>query len=85
MVCPMHVVRQGIRESITQALSRDGVVFKYDISLPVQELYTIVEEMSERVDGLANVCLGFGHMGDGEGQWHAQHSTDTDSTDTHST
>jgi FAD/FMN-containing dehydrogenase len=55
----------GIRESITQALSRDGVVFKYDISLPVKELYTIVEEMSARVDGLANVCLGFGHMGDG--------------------
>jgi len=54
-----------IRESITLAISKDGTVYKYDVSLPVTQLYSLVEEMREKVGHLANVCSGYGHLGDG--------------------
>ncbi|EDQ89466.1 uncharacterized protein MONBRDRAFT_25135 [Monosiga brevicollis MX1] len=54
-----------VRERITEGLQHDGVVYKYDISLPVQHLYSLVEAMRPRVADLATRCVGFGHLGDG--------------------
>lgn len=53
-----------IREGITEALSKAGAVYKYDLSLPVEQLYNIVEEMQLRLGKSAKV-MGYGHLGDG--------------------
>lgn len=59
-----------LRESISEALSRAGAVYKFDISLPVSLMYDIVEEMRTRfvpqteTSQNVEVC-GFGHLGDG--------------------
>ena len=54
-----------IRESITTALKGDGVVYKYDVTLPIVQFYELVELMKERTEGLAITCCGYGHLGDG--------------------
>lgn len=53
-----------LRESVPEALQRSGVVYKYDLSIPVRDLYKLVEVMRQRLDGLASV-FGYGHLGDG--------------------
>ncbi|KAJ8918438.1 hypothetical protein NQ315_008135 [Exocentrus adspersus] len=54
-----------IRERITEALDRDGYVFKYDISLPIQNFYSLVPAMQERLGTSAKRICGYGHLGDG--------------------
>ncbi|XP_010437354.1 PREDICTED: D-2-hydroxyglutarate dehydrogenase, mitochondrial-like isoform X2 [Camelina sativa] len=53
-----------IREGITEALQKAGAVYKYDLSLPVEEIYNIVNDLRRRLGELANV-MGYGHLGDG--------------------
>ncbi|OAY66316.1 putative D-2-hydroxyglutarate dehydrogenase, mitochondrial [Ananas comosus] len=53
-----------IREGISEASVKLGAVYKYDLSLPVEKLYDIVEEMSQRLGDVAKV-VGYGHLGDG--------------------
>ncbi|CAN6222504.1 unnamed protein product [Urochloa humidicola] len=53
-----------IREGISEASVKVGAVYKYDLSIPVEKLYDIVEEMRCRLGGNAEV-LGYGHLGDG--------------------
>jgi FAD/FMN-containing dehydrogenase len=53
-----------VREGITAALSQAGAVYKYDVSLPLAQLYELVEVMRARLEGEALVT-GFGHLGDG--------------------
>ncbi|XP_020519912.1 D-2-hydroxyglutarate dehydrogenase, mitochondrial isoform X2 [Amborella trichopoda] len=53
-----------IREGIAEALMKAGAVYKYDLSLPIENLYKIVEEMRKRLGESAKV-LGYGHLGDG--------------------
>ncbi|EFA85427.1 Putative actin interacting protein [Heterostelium album PN500] len=55
-----------LRETITESLGKAGAVYKYDLSLPMDQFYNIVEVMKERLAGKNNsmVC-GFGHVGDG--------------------
>lgn len=55
----------ALRERITEALSRDGYVFKYDISLPVERLYDLVIDVRTRVGPCAKHVVGYGHLGDG--------------------
>ncbi|XP_057619004.1 D-2-hydroxyglutarate dehydrogenase, mitochondrial isoform X2 [Chionomys nivalis] len=55
----------ALRERITEALSRDGYVFKYDISLPVERLYDLVIDLRTRVGPRAKHVVGYGHLGDG--------------------
>jgi D-2-hydroxyglutarate dehydrogenase len=43
---------------------KEGAVYKYDLSLPVEKLYNLVEEMRTRIGNSAKV-IGFGHLGDG--------------------
>ncbi|CAH8385582.1 unnamed protein product [Eruca vesicaria subsp. sativa] len=53
-----------IREGITEALQKAGACYKYDLSLPVEEIYNIVNDLRGRLGNLANV-MGYGHLGDG--------------------
>jgi D-2-hydroxyglutarate dehydrogenase len=42
-----------------------GATYKYDLSMPVPEMYGLVEEMRERMTGLPVEVVGYGHVGDG--------------------
>ncbi|XP_007885179.2 D-2-hydroxyglutarate dehydrogenase, mitochondrial isoform X2 [Callorhinchus milii] len=55
----------GLREGITEALSHDGYIYKYDISLPLEKIYDIVVDMRERLGDKAKRVVGYGHIGDG--------------------
>ncbi|KAJ3176633.1 hypothetical protein HDU87_004961 [Geranomyces variabilis] len=67
----------NIRETITESLAKEGGNYKYDLSVPVAQLYDVVEEMQKQLaerglyaaDGSATGAVkhvvGFGHMGDG--------------------
>ncbi|WWD15829.1 hypothetical protein CI109_100253 [Kwoniella shandongensis] len=64
-----------IRELCPESLSKAGKAYKYDLSVPVEKMYSLVEKMRERLrdvgmlrdDGSGKVksVAGFGHMGDG--------------------
>ncbi|XP_041073154.1 D-2-hydroxyglutarate dehydrogenase, mitochondrial isoform X1 [Carcharodon carcharias] len=55
----------ALRERITEALVRDGFVYKYDISLPLERIYEIVIDMKNRLGMRAKRVVGYGHLGDG--------------------
>ena len=59
----------ALREGVSDAMTAAGFVFKYDVSLPHDRLYALVEECraSLRAKGLAAGALvaGYGHVGDG--------------------
>ncbi|KAH8919602.1 hypothetical protein BT69DRAFT_1266403 [Atractiella rhizophila] len=61
----------AIRESIAENGAKLGKVYKYDLSLPVREMYSVVEKMRKRFkehglgDDVIRRCIGFGHVGDG--------------------
>ena len=43
-----------------------GAVYKYDLSMPVSDMYTLVEEMRGRLQDVPDVIVaGYGHIGDG--------------------
>lgn len=62
------------REGITESLSHLGGTYKYDVSIPLNELYQLVEDCKERLTKAGLVgdddsfpvrdVLGYGHMGD---------------------
>lgn len=62
------------REGIPECLGHWGGVYKYDLSIPIQELYTLVEDTRERLtlaglvgDGENHPVVGvvgYGHIGD---------------------
>lgn len=55
-----------LRERIAESLTAAGAAYKYDVSLPVEKMYDLVEKAQEQVDDLDNVkAYGYGHMGDG--------------------
>ena len=57
----------SLRERIAEALLGDGYCFKYDISLPYESWYTIVEDLRERLKDTEMIrVVGYGHLGDGE-------------------
>ena len=39
---------------------------QFDVSLPLEVYYDLVEVMRERVQSLAVSCVGYGHVGDGK-------------------
>lgn len=41
-----------------------GAVYKYDLSLPPNDMYRLVEEMRSRMKHLPVTVVGYGHMGD---------------------
>lgn len=62
------------REGITESLGHWGGVYKYDLSIPINNLYTIVDDVRNRIEkfGLLGdtdehpvvTVTGYGHMGD---------------------
>ncbi|GAX81645.1 hypothetical protein CEUSTIGMA_g9073.t1 [Chlamydomonas eustigma] len=59
-----------IREVIAEACGRAGSVYKYDVSLPVQVMYQLVEAVQQRLASQLPhrqdiLTLGYGHVGDG--------------------
>ncbi|NXP48277.1 D2HDH protein, partial [Heliornis fulica] len=61
----IHQMLWSLRERITEALTHDGYVYKYDISLPVGKLYDLVTDMRARLGPSAKNVVGYGHLGDG--------------------
>ena len=71
----------GWRERVPEALGHWGGVYKYDVSIPLEKLYALVEDTRTRLEGLGLVAgpeagdgadvppvvdaVGYGHMGDG--------------------
>ncbi|XP_015889880.2 D-2-hydroxyglutarate dehydrogenase, mitochondrial isoform X2 [Ziziphus jujuba] len=53
-----------IREGLPEALMKAGAVYKYDLSLPIENMYNLVEEMRIRLGESATV-VAYGHLGDG--------------------
>lgn len=55
-----------LRESISEGTAREGIVFSYDISLPLEKFYEIVEDTRRRVSELnpQYKVVGYGHIGD---------------------
>ena len=66
----------SLREGITEACTKLGAAFKYDLSTAPGEMYDLVEKMRARLEergllkgeweGEVGTVVGFGHMGDGE-------------------
>ncbi|KAM5351401.1 hypothetical protein ACJ41O_004124 [Fusarium nematophilum] len=64
----------GWREGITECLGHWGGTYKYDISIPLNEMYSLVEDTKARMldagllgdtpDHPVVAVLGYGHMGD---------------------
>lgn len=54
-----------LRERITEALMYDGYLYKYDISLPIKDFYSLIPKMIERLGSDATRISGYGHIGDG--------------------
>ncbi|XP_064929111.1 D-2-hydroxyglutarate dehydrogenase, mitochondrial isoform X2 [Columba livia] len=52
----------SLRERITEALTHDGHVYKYDISLPVGKLYDLVTDTRARLGPRAKNVVGYGHL-----------------------
>lgn len=63
------------REGITESLSHLGGTYKYDVSIPLPELYQLVDDCKDRLTSLGLVSedddskpvravVGYGHMGD---------------------
>ncbi|KAI2667794.1 D-2-hydroxyglutarate dehydrogenase, mitochondrial [Labeo rohita] len=55
----------SLRERITEALTHEGYTYKYDISLPVEKIYDLVQDMRGHLGGMAKNVVGYGHVGDG--------------------
>ncbi|WFD35740.1 (R)-2-hydroxyglutarate--pyruvate transhydrogenase [Malassezia cuniculi] len=66
----------ALRESAPESYARQGKVYKYDISMPIERMYELVEHMREHYDkaglldkpgrpGLVKAVGGYGHVGDG--------------------
>lgn len=54
-----------LRESAPLAVTRDGYVYKHDVSLPLENYYELTNVMKERCGSLAKRIVTYGHLGDG--------------------
>lgn len=62
----------SLRETLPEAAGKLGKVYKYDLSMPVRDMYSLVEEARIRFeakgliqDGSIKATVGYGHIGDG--------------------
>ena len=53
-----------IRESVAEACNKVGLVYKYDLSLPIDKFDTLTQETREKTKNMA-FTTGYGHIGDG--------------------
>ena len=56
-----------MREGVTEAVSKEGKPYKYDISIPLNTFKQVVDQTRDRLRGVEGVkaVLGYGHVGDG--------------------
>eukprot|EP00760_Papus_ankaliazontas_P002882 PhM_4_TR11314/c0_g1_i2/m.99421 len=58
-----------LRENITSCLAKKGTGYKYDVTLPLDVFYRLVQDVRRQVDaaGIADdvIVTGYGHMADG--------------------
>ncbi|OQR86910.1 D-2-hydroxyglutarate dehydrogenase, mitochondrial precursor [Achlya hypogyna] len=54
----------GIREDVPLALTAAGYVYKYDLSVPIDEYYAIVNDTRARLAHLNANVVAYGHLGD---------------------
>ncbi|GMT15097.1 hypothetical protein PFISCL1PPCAC_6394 [Pristionchus fissidentatus] len=57
-----HIWR--LREESPLAAAKDGYIYKFDVSLPLEHFYRLTEETREKLKGRARVYC-YGHLGDG--------------------
>ncbi|EJD04189.1 FAD-binding domain-containing protein [Fomitiporia mediterranea MF3/22] len=62
----------GLREGITEAISKEGKAYKYDISIPLGAFQEVVDKTRDQLQkkglirkGAVRDVVGFGHVGDG--------------------
>jgi len=66
----------SLREGVPEALGHYGKVYKYDISMPIEKMYELVETLRARMvdkklmpapqePGRVKAVCGYGHVGDG--------------------
>jgi len=62
----------ALREGVTEAISKEGKAYKYDISVPLSSFKKVVDDTREHLrskgllrDGAVKYVLGYGHVGDG--------------------
>ncbi|GMR49879.1 hypothetical protein PMAYCL1PPCAC_20074, partial [Pristionchus mayeri] len=53
-----------LREESPIAAAKDGYIYKFDVSLPLEHFYRLTEETREKLMGRARVYC-YGHLGDG--------------------
>ena len=63
----------AIREGLTEAVSKEGKAYKYDISIPLASFKDVVDTTREHLrskgvlrEGAVRHVIGYGHVGDGE-------------------
>lgn len=63
----------ALREGITEAVSKEGKPYKYDISVPLSSFKIVVDGTREHLrskgllgDNAVKHVLGYGHVGDGK-------------------
>ncbi|CAA7266588.1 unnamed protein product [Cyclocybe aegerita] len=62
----------ALREGVTEAVSKEGKAYKYDISIPLSSFKRVVDDTREHLrskgllhDKAVKYVLGYGHVGDG--------------------
>ncbi|KAF5337329.1 hypothetical protein D9611_003319 [Ephemerocybe angulata] len=62
----------ALREGVTEAVSKEGKAYKYDISIPLSSFQEVVDSTREHLrskgllhDKAVKAVLGYGHVGDG--------------------
>jgi FAD/FMN-containing dehydrogenase len=53
-----------LREGIPESLQKAGAVYKYDVSISLNNFYNLVEDMRNKI-GNTGTVVGYGHIGDG--------------------
>ena len=68
----------ALREGVTEAVSKEGKPYKYDISVPLSTFQSVVDDTREHLrskgllhDKAVKYVIGYGHVGDG--QWVSFH------------
>ena len=63
----------ALREGVTEAVSKEGKAYKYDISIPLSTFKECVDLTRERLrskgllsEDKVKAVMGYGHVGDGE-------------------
>ena len=74
----------AIREGLTEAVSKEGKAYKYDISIPLGSFKDVVDTTREHLrskglmrDDAVKYVIGYGHVGDGKSSFYSGRATRT--------